>query len=172
MGRSVVANCTQIHLCFIWANISQSSAWVGPRSKAQTDYIMLRPQGNPSGGCSASPGAWTPTTRCLLTGQGPQWQCQPHLAGPQPGLGPSQQPPSRFTGPQHGEPGAPPEPPTAGLKDPPPSPVPGPRGLPTAGSGRGLCQPSGHLLVVPPSTFPNQRQSKALPTQSCSTDGP
>lgn len=42
-------NCTQIHLCFIWANIVFLNRVLGPHYNIQTDYIMPRPQGNPSG---------------------------------------------------------------------------------------------------------------------------
>jgi len=51
--------------------------------------------------------------------------------------------------PRHREPCTPLEPTRAKFKD-----IPCPQGLVATGGGRGICQPIGHLLIVPTSPFP------------------
>lgn len=138
---------------------------LGPHSKMQTDYIMPGPQGNPTG-LLCSLRARTPTRR-LTMGQGSRWQPQPPLAWrPQLQQGCPQWSPLHTTLPG-----------VRGAR----TPLERPRSQMeghclgasvTTGGDRRLCQPIGHCLVVPLSTFSNARarlhQDKTCPQKNLS----
>lgn len=131
----------------------------------QTDYIMPRPQGSPSGAALLPQSLDTNQvshdgTRALV-------QFQPHLCpgGHRHSRDYPQQPPPHSQGLAQRAPVPPVEPTIAKSKDTPCS-----EGLVATGRGRQICQPTGHLLIAPPPHF--QHQNRVLLRQICSTDGP
>lgn len=122
----------------------------------QTDYIMPRPQGSPSGAALLPQSLDTNQvshdgTRALV-------QFQPHLCpgGHRHSRDCPQQPPPHSQGLAQRAPVPPGEPTIAKSKDTPCS-----EGLVATGRGRQICQPTGHLLIAPPSTFPTPEQGSA-----------